>query len=91
MENGADENSNSSFSPHLRKRKNSKASSLQEKKETQITENTEHSPKSNPDDDEATRNAAVYQQIALTRIKNHAMVCTQSVVITLIKFIELGL
>lgn len=68
----ADENSNSSFS--MRKRKSS-LSSRQENPEKKESRSRDVTPSArNNSGDEAVDNVAIYQEIALTRIKNHAVV-----------------
>lgn len=74
----ADENSNGTVdSQQMRMRKPTKNNSMNHMENIE-TRNGMDSPEiSTPEeeDDEIVKNAAVFQQIALTRVKNHAKVC----------------
>ena len=69
--------SDSSTSPSLRKRdlSSNKATQGQLKGIEEIAHQV--TPPKAYEEDQDTQNAVVYQQIALTRIKSHAVVCIQ--------------
>ncbi len=76
MDHGADENSNSPFS-HLRMRKTSPIDRPEHVEDIGSGKKEDLSLSSNgilEEDDETLKTAAVYQQIALTRVKTQAEV-----------------